>query len=90
MSEEPEGDVFREDLRRALEDIARYRMPFGKFGPKEFPPDGKPLYDLPWEYLHWFKERGWPNGRLGELMEIVYHIKGDGAEEIFSAMRKKG
>jgi len=38
-------------------------------------------------YLHWFVEKGdgFPNGRLGELMEFVYRTKGDGAEVILHA-----
>lgn len=81
-------EVFRENLRALLEELAHQRMPFGKYGPEEMPPDGVPLYDLPWEYLHWFAQRGFPGGRLGELMEMVYHIKGDGADEVFSPLRK--
>lgn len=86
MSED--WDVFQEDLRQTLEEISRYYMPFGKYGPEHFPPNGKRLYDLPWEYLHWFSQQGWPKSRLGQLMEIVYHIKGDGSEEIFNVFRQ--
>ena len=48
----------REEFRELLNDIGNYHMPFGKFGPKDFPPRGVPLYDLPPEYLAWFAERG--------------------------------
>ena len=34
-----------------LAEIEKTRMPFGKFGPKSFPPAGVPIYDLPAEYL---------------------------------------
>jgi uncharacterized protein (DUF3820 family) len=37
-----------------LEQISRYHMPFGMFGPKQYPPKGVPIYDLPAEYLAWF------------------------------------
>ena len=33
----------------ALEQISRYCMPFGMFGPKHYPPKGVPIYDLPAE-----------------------------------------
>lgn len=82
-------DAFRENLRVLLEDLAHQRMPFGKYGPEAMPPHGVPLYDLPWEYLHWFAQRGFPGGRLGELMEAVYFIKRDGAEEVFTPLRKQ-
>ncbi|MGB0775329.1 MAG: DUF3820 family protein [Akkermansiaceae bacterium] len=81
-------DMDRDDFRDLLNDIANYRMPFGKFGPKEFPPNGVPLYDLPPEYLAWFAEKGFPNGRLGELMEAVWGIKEVGMDELFQPMRR--
>ena len=49
-----------------LAEIGRTRMPFGKFGPAQFPPNGLPIYDLPAEYLMWFANKaGFPKGRLG-------------------------
>ena len=82
------GEVGREEIRvlmRALQDTC---MPFGKFGPKDFPPRGVPLTDLPPEYLQWFCERGWPQGRLGELMQSVYEIKACGADFLFDPLRR--
>ena len=71
-----------------LDDLREYRMPFGRFGPQKMPPDGVPLFDLPLEYLGWFKENGgFPRGRLGELMSFVYEVKFNGAEEIFVPLR---
>ena len=87
--EDPE-DIFRCELASNLEDLKRFHMPFGKYGPDACPPDGMPLYDLPLEYLLWFQQRGggFPAGRLGELMEFVFHVKGAGAGEVFAPMRK--
>lgn len=64
-------------------------MPFGMFGPKDYPPAGVPIIDLPPEYLGWFKERGFPKGRLGELMEMVFEVKASGADEVFAPIRLK-
>ena len=73
-----------------LAEIERYRMPFGKYGPAAFPPDGAPLYDLPAEYLSWFATKvGFPKGRLGELLRMVYQMKTDGSDFIFDPMRKR-
>jgi uncharacterized protein len=73
-----------------LADIERYRMPFGKYGPATFPPDGAPIYDLPAEYLSWFATRaGFPKGRLGDLLRMVYQMKVDGSDVVFDAMRKR-
>jgi uncharacterized protein len=89
-SSKPEGALpDRDDLRKMLSDVGKMYMPFGKFGPKKFPPRGVPLCDLPPEYLHWFKCKGFPKGRLGELMEIVYQAKADGADAIFDQIRAK-
>jgi uncharacterized protein (DUF3820 family) len=55
--------------------IERMRMPFGKYGPEHHPPAGVPIFDLPAEYLAWFAKKGFPKGRLGELMAHVCEIK---------------
>jgi uncharacterized protein (DUF3820 family) len=48
-----------------------------------------PIYDLPSEYLGWFERKGWPKGRLGELLKIVYQMKVDGADVAFDEMRRR-
>ncbi|NIP93336.1 MAG: DUF3820 family protein [Akkermansiaceae bacterium] len=70
-----------------LEAVAETRMPFGKYGPRSFPPDGVPLHDLPVEYLHWFSAKGFPQGKLGRLMGFVYQLKCDGADAVFDTFR---
>lgn len=81
--------IDREDFRSLLGEIFEAYMPFGLFGPKSYPPRGVPLTDLPPEYLQWFRERGWPKGRLGELMQAVSDIKAVGGDFIFEPMRQK-
>lgn len=89
MSEPPEdiepAETMRRELADLLADLEVWRMPFGRFKHAR-------LHTLPYEYLHWFVEKGdgFPKGRLGELMEFVYRTKGDGAEVIFSRLRKGG
>jgi uncharacterized protein len=72
-----------------LAEIERTFMPFGKFGPEHFPPRGIPIFDLPAEYLGWFAQKGWPRGRLGELLHMVHQMKADGADEAFDGMRRR-
>ncbi len=84
----PELDDWQAHLAAALEEIGRGTMPFGKYGPQAFPPNGVPLYDLPVEYLLWFKQKGFPRGRLGQLLEIVMQIKLDGSETVFEPFRR--
>jgi len=78
-----------EEFKLVLIEIGNTEMPFGKYGPEHYPPNGLPIDELPWDYLHWFVEKGggFPRGRLGELLKIVYHAKGDGADEIFAMNR---
>lgn len=77
-------------MRADLEEIGRTYMPFGRFGPGNFPPKGVPLYDLPAEYLAWFPTKGgFPKGRLGKLMEMVYQMKVDGSDAVFDPFRRR-
>ncbi len=81
-------EIDREDFRNLLNEIGRFHMPFGKYGPKAYPRAGGPIIDLPPEYLGWFKERGFPKGRLGELLEIVFEVKCSGADGVFDPLRR--
>lgn len=81
-------EIDREDFRNLLAEIGRTRMPFGKFGIQAYPPSGVPIMDLPVEYLVWFKDRGFPKGRLGELMAQVCAIKEVGMDAVFDPMRQ--
>jgi uncharacterized protein len=79
-----------ESMRHDLEEIGRTHMPFGKFGPQHFPPHGVPIYDIPAEYLAWFANKaGFPKGRLGLLLRMVYQMKVDGSDLVFEPFRKK-
>ena len=84
-----DGEINRADLESFFRDLETYRMPFGKYGPDHFAPEGVPLIDLPDEYLQWFQQQGWPGGRLGELMEMVWEIKKTGADPVFNPLRQK-
>lgn len=46
-------------------------MPFGKY-------KGILLCDLPVFYLEWFKNKGFPPGKMGMLLSSVYEIKING------------
>ncbi len=81
-------DIEREDFRNLLAEIGRTRMPFGKYGRLAVRPHGMPIYDLPIEYLGWFKQQGFPKGRLGELLAFVYEVKGVGMDQLFDPLRQ--
>jgi uncharacterized protein (DUF3820 family) len=57
------------DLKQAL----HTPMPFGKY-------KGRQLIDLPEPYLVWFHREGFPKGKLGEQLALVYEIKLNGLE----------
>lgn len=76
------------DLKLILDQLVYYRMPFGMFGPKQYPPKGVLLIDLPIEYLSFFHNRTFPKGHLGELMMQVYELKAVGMDHLFDPIRK--
>ncbi len=63
-----------------LKKIATYRMPFGKYS-------GRLLLQIPDEYFIWFSHKGYPEGELGEIMQIVYQLKVDGLTYLFDTLR---
>lgn len=62
--------------------LANYPMPFGKH-------KGMLLVDLPEPYIVWFHGKGFPEGELGKLLNIVYTIKVNGLEFLFEPLRTK-
>ncbi len=83
------GSELMDRMKADLEAIGRMNMPFGKFGPRTFPPHGVPIHDLPVEYLAWFAKKGFPRGRLGELLKIVHQMKADGSDSAFDIFRRE-
>ena len=67
--------------RKVLTDLVEMPMPFGKY-------KGIPLYKLPEPYLVWFRQKGFPAGRLGMLLNSLYEIKLNGLEYLFKPLIK--
>jgi len=67
----------------ALRELANYRMPFGKYR-------GTRLLDLPEAYVLWFRQKGFPKGKLGTLLASVYEIKLNGLERLLDPFRANG
>ena len=83
-------DDLSAQMQNDLAEIGRTYMPFGKYGPAHHPPNGVPIYDLPAEYLMWFANKGgFPKGRLGVLLKMVYQMKVDGSDIVFDVFRRK-
>lgn len=64
-----------------LIELAHYKMPFGKY-------KGRYLVDLPEAYFVWFRQNGFPKGKLGNFMGSMYEIKINGLEEIVRKVQK--
>jgi uncharacterized protein (DUF3820 family) len=47
--------------------LVTMKMPFGKHA-------GAVLCDLPANYLSWFAREGFPNGEIGELLQLMHEI----------------
>lgn len=65
----------------ALLELATMRMPFGKYR-------GLYLTDLPEPYVVWFSQQGFPQGKLGRMLQTVYEIKLNGLEYLFEPLRR--
>jgi len=70
------------DPKEFLE-LAAMRMPFGKYR-------GRLLVDLPERYVVWFANNGFPEGKLGMMLQTVYEIKVNGLEYLFTPFRQGG
>jgi len=66
-----------------LLELAAMRMPFGKY-------QGRLLIDLPEHYVVWFSNNGFPEGKLGLMLQTVYVIKVNGLEYLFTPFRQGG
>jgi uncharacterized protein len=64
-----------------LIELVKMPMPFGKY-------KNTILCNLPMAYLEWFKRKGFPNGKLGVLLETIYEIKLNGLEALLTPLKK--
>jgi uncharacterized protein (DUF3820 family) len=67
---------------QVLIDIVKTKMPFGKY-------KGTLICDLPISYLEWFKNKGFPPGKMGMLLSSAYEIKINGMNSILNLVRSK-
>lgn len=64
-----------------LLELVSMPMPFGKY-------KGVTLCNLPVSYLEWFQRKGFPQGKLGVLLETMYEIKLNGLEDLLKPLKK--
>ncbi len=62
--------------------LANAKMPYGKYS-------GKYLIHIPEPYLVWYKNKGFPAGKLGKQLELVLEIKINGLEDLIYPLIRK-
>lgn len=65
---------------QALEKLVSMKMPFGKYA-------GKVLADLPGNYLAWFARKGFPQGELGQLLELMHTLDHNGLRDLLAPLQ---
>ncbi len=71
-----------QEQHQELVKLANMRMPFGKY-------QGHLLIQLPEHYLVWYRQKGFPAGKLGEQLQLIHEIKLNGLEGLIYPLIKK-
>jgi uncharacterized protein (DUF3820 family) len=65
----------------ALVKLVKMKMPFGKHA-------GRALADLPSNYLAWFAREGFPQGELGQLLELMHTLDHNGLRGLLAPIQR--
>ncbi|MDY0254580.1 MAG: DUF3820 family protein [Tenuifilaceae bacterium] len=65
-----------------LKELVYTKMPYGKY-------KGVVIYRLPEPYLVWYHSKGFPQGKLGMLLNTIYEIKLNGLEYLLNPFIKR-
>ncbi len=63
-----------------LLELVKMEMPFGRY-------KGYLLCNLPVSYLEWFNRKGFPQGKLGILLQTMYEIKLNGLDHLLKPLK---
>jgi uncharacterized protein (DUF3820 family) len=77
MQMHEEDLMVQQELLEAINQV----MPFGKYA-------GRKLLELPEPYLVWFHREGFPAGKLGQQLALVYEVKLNGLEAMLRPLLK--
>jgi uncharacterized protein (DUF3820 family) len=55
-------------------------MPYGKY-------QGRTIADIPEHYLVWLAGQGFPKGKLGKLLALMYEIRLNGLEDLLKPLQ---
>ena len=67
--------------KQFLIDLAHTKMPYGKY-------KGTYLIDLPERYIVWYHAKGFPKGKIGMMLGLVYELKLNGLEHLIRNIQK--
>lgn len=67
---------------KLLLQLVTMKMPFGKY-------KDTLLCDLPMPYLEWFNSKGFPQGKLGMLLQTIYEIKLNGLDYLLGPLKQR-
>nr|WP_109682572.1 DUF3820 family protein [Xanthomarina spongicola] len=62
--------------------LAHTKMPYGKYKNRD-------LIDLPEYYVVWYYNKGFPKGKLGEMLQTVYELKLNGLEDLIRNIKRQ-
>lgn len=68
--------------KNSLIELAHAKMHFGKY-------KGYYLSEIPEYYLVWYRQKGFPENKLGQQMAQVLELKVNGLEYILRTLRKR-
>jgi len=67
--------------KQFLIDLANTKMPYGKYKDTY-------LIDLPEHYIVWYHAKGFPKGKIGMQLGLVYELKLNGLEHLIRTIKK--
>jgi len=68
--------------REFLIKLAHTKMPYGKY-------KSRYLIDLPEYYIVWYHTKGFPKGKLGEMLHTIYELKLNGLEDLIRNIKRQ-
>ncbi|WP_316735638.1 DUF3820 family protein [Pedobacter aquatilis] len=63
-----------------LLELVKMQMPYGKY-------KGYLICNIPESYLLWYKDKGFPKGKLGDLMATMFEIRVNGLEYLLTPLK---
>ena len=62
--------------------LANTKMPYGKYKNRD-------LIELPEYYVVWYHNKGFPKGKLGEMLQTVYELKLNVLEDLIRNIKRQ-